>query len=106
MALKTNGNSIETTPHIEKVVSFLFSRVDTSVHIYLIGSRARGDSTSKSDWDFAIDTGEPLSWNFFAVLRQNATDIAFPDEIDLVDLNRAPDWFRETTNHDLIEIVR
>jgi predicted nucleotidyltransferase len=106
MTIKIKGNLIETTPYIEKVVAFLFSRINTSVHLYLIGSRARGDCTSKSDWDFAIDAGDPLPWNFFAVLRQEAADIAFPDEIDIVDLNRAPDWFRKSTKNDLIEILR
>jgi hypothetical protein len=60
----------------------------------------------KSDWDFAIDAGAPLPWNSFAILRQEVADIAFPDEIDIVDLNRAPDCFRESVGNNLVEIVR
>ncbi len=106
MALKTDKRMIETTPHIEKVISFIFNRTEPSVRVYLLGSRARGNHSSKSDWDFAIDAGVPLPWNFFACLRQEAADIAFPDEIDIVDLHRAPVWFRESISNDLVEILR
>jgi predicted nucleotidyltransferase len=106
MTFKTKVNSITVTPHIDKMVSFLFSRLEKATHLYLLGSRARGDWTPKSDWDFAIDAGKPLSWDFFAVLRQEAADIAFPEKIDLIDLNRAPAWFREKTDNDLLEILR
>ncbi len=106
MMNKKNGYSVETTSRIEKAVKFIFTQVNKSVHVYLIGSRARGDFTSKSDWDFAIDADDPLPWNFFAVLRQETEDIAFPDEIDIIDINRAPAWFRKTVCDDSIEISR
>jgi predicted nucleotidyltransferase len=106
MVIKVDGKMIELTPHIEKVISLIFTRIEPSAHVYLIGSRARGNFTSKSDWDFAIDAGAPLPWNSFAIMRQEAADIAFPDEIDIVDLNRAPVWFRESVGNNLVEILR
>ncbi|HEX2960014.1 MAG TPA: nucleotidyltransferase domain-containing protein [Chitinispirillaceae bacterium] len=106
MVIKTDGKTIETTPRVEKVISFIFSRIEPSAHVYLIGSRARGNHTAKSDWDFAINAGVPLQWNFFASLRQDAADIAFPDKIDIIDLNRAPVWFLKSVSNDLVEIVR
>jgi predicted nucleotidyltransferase len=106
MAIKVDGKTIEATPHIEKVISLIFSHIDASAHVYLIGSRARGNFTSKSDWDFAIDAGFPIPWNLFACLRQEAAEIAFPDEIDIIDFNRAPAWFLESVGSNLVEILR
>lgn len=106
MIIKVDGKAIELTPHIEQVISLIFTHIAPSAHVYLIGSRARGNYTTKSDWDFAIDAGDPLPWNSLATLRQEATDIAFPDEIDIVDFNRAPEWFRESVGNNLVEILR
>ncbi len=106
MEIKITDNVINVTPRIKNVVSFLFSRIGDTAHLYLIGSRARGDNTSNSDWDFAISAEKPLPWNFFAVLRHEAADIAFPDEIDIVDIRRAPVWFQESIRDDLVEIKR
>jgi predicted nucleotidyltransferase len=97
-------HDIGASPRIEKAVSWLYSCLDTHARIYLIGSRARGDNTEKSDWDIAIDTGNPLAWNTFACMRQQARDIAFPDEVDIIDWQRAPALFRESVADAMVEV--
>jgi predicted nucleotidyltransferase len=86
-------------------VGFLFTRLDSSTRVYLIGSRARHDTTRNSDWDFALDAGEPIPWYCFASIRGQCRDIAWPDDIDIVDLQRAPDAFKRGIEDDMVEIT-
>lgn len=43
---------------------------------------------------------------YLRLYGRRAVDIAFPDEVDTIDLSRVPAWFCNTTDNDLIEISR
>ena len=85
-------------------MSFLITSLDSPTRVYLIGSRARHDNTKNSDWDFALDAGKPIPWNRFASIRGQCRDIAWPEDIDIVDLQRAPDTFKKGIEDDMKEV--
>jgi predicted nucleotidyltransferase len=75
----------------------LLEALHPGVKSYLFGSRARGDNTERSDYDFALDTGVPL--DFIEVARaRNVLEagLRVPWKIDVVDLNSVPDYLRNT----------
>ena len=60
-----------------------------SEHIYLFGSRARGDAKPYSDIDIAIDGNSTLSKRLSQV-RFAIEESLIPYKVDLVDLSKAP----------------
>jgi predicted nucleotidyltransferase len=55
--------------------------------LILFGSRARGDASDWSDWDFAY-LGEPPTVIDRAALSGTLTDVLSTDRVDVVDLQR------------------
>jgi predicted nucleotidyltransferase len=87
------------TPILE-AISFLRQTLGGQAELYLFGSRARGAARSGSDYDVAIRSRAPLSWQEFAVMKTRAEDIAWPWSIDVVDLHRIPEQFRRFVETD------
>jgi uncharacterized protein len=81
-------------PH-ESIRTAILPAIDTFpvrlLAIYLYGSRATGDITSDSDYDFAAIAERPLTSGETSALRQSFVD-ALPDwpEVDCVDMRRIP----------------
>jgi len=63
--------------------------------VLLFGSRARGDSRERSDFDIGIIGDEPVSLQTFYKLSDFLEKIPTLYRIDWVDLNRAGHAFRE-----------
>jgi len=62
-------------------------------HIYLFGSRARGDASAYSDIDIAIESSSTLSEKLSQV-RFDIEESLIPYKVDLVELSKAP-YLRE-----------
>jgi len=62
--------------------------------VYLFGSWARGEATSLSDIDVAIDSRTPLPPGALARLRERLEESHVPYRVDVVDLSRTSPDFR------------
>jgi predicted nucleotidyltransferase len=58
-------------------------------HVYLFGSRARGDAMRWSDIDVAIEPLEPLPPGLFGQIDENLEESRVVYNVDVVDLSRA-----------------
>jgi hypothetical protein len=65
------------------------------VVVYLFGSWARGESTSLSDIDIALDSTAPLAPGVLAQLRERLEESHVPYRVDVVDLTSADAAFRQ-----------
>lgn len=65
------------------------------VAVYLFGSWARGEATSVSDIDIALDSEAPIPPGMLARLRERLEDSHVPYRVDVVDLTRADPAFRQ-----------
>jgi predicted nucleotidyltransferase len=63
--------------------------------LYLVGSRATGEASPLSDFDFVIDAGEALPSRIINPLRENLELLPVGHGIDLVDWHQCSDQFRE-----------
>jgi len=75
-------------------VAGLHSAVGSAARLLLFGSRAIGKGHRGSDWDIAIQADTALSWDRFAVAKQQCQETAWPYRVDVIDLGRAPAEFR------------
>jgi predicted nucleotidyltransferase len=58
-------------------------------HIYLFGSRVRGDASAYSDIDIAIESSSALSSKLSQV-RFELEESLIPYKVDLIELSKAP----------------
>lgn len=58
--------------------------------IILFGSFARGEQTSSSDIDLALDAGHPIPYKTIMSILLDIDETTIPFKIDLVDLQAAP----------------
>lgn len=65
-----------------------------SVDLYLIGSRARGDSRLASDIDLAVDPRGDLPESVLAELHEALEESTVPVRVDLIDMRRAGEELR------------
>ena len=65
------------------------------VSIYLFGSRARGEATSVSDVDIAVDPHEAIPGTVLSDLAEELEESTVPYFVDLIDLRSADEPFRE-----------
>lgn len=63
--------------------------------IYLFGSYARGQDTSTSDIDIAVDTGRRLDLREWQFLWNLLDALPTVQKIDLVDMYRIPETMRQ-----------
>ena len=59
-------------------------------HIYLFGSRARGDASAYSDIDIAIEGSSNTLSKRLTQVRFTLEESLIPYKVDLVDLSKAP----------------
>ena len=73
---------------MEDLKQFLIASLPDA-HIYLFGSRARGDASIYSDIDIAIEGDASLAQKL-AQIRFTIEESQIPQKVDLVDLSCAP----------------
>ncbi len=64
--------------------------------VLLFGSRARGSADERSDFDLAVDGGEPLDLKTFCRIEEALDALPTLYRVDWVDLNRASPKVRES----------
>lgn len=75
---------------IIKVIEIFFP----NAKIYLFGSRAKNTHTVTSDIDIAIDAGEPMGMLERGQINSMLDALNLPQNIDVVDFQRAPEALR------------
>jgi predicted nucleotidyltransferase len=73
---------------IQDLKIFLLERFPKE-HVYLFGSRARGDAGAYSDIDIAIESSHVLS-DKISQVRFDIEESLIPYKVDLVELSKAP----------------
>ena len=81
---------------IIKVIQIFFPHAK----IYLFGSRAKNTHTATSDIDIAVDAGEPMGIVERGQINSMLDALAIPQNIDVVDFQRAPEALRANILHD------
>jgi predicted nucleotidyltransferase len=74
--------------NIQDLKKFLLEKFPRE-HIYLFGSRARGDESVYSDIDIAIESSHVLS-DRLSQVRFEIEESLIPYKVDLVELSKAP----------------
>ena len=67
---------------------------EEEVTVYLFGSWARGEATSRSDIDLAVESQTPLPRGLLARLRERLEESHIPYRVDVVDLQKTDAAFR------------
>ena len=81
---------------LETVRGIVMKRLaGTGASVYLFGSRANGQASGISDVDLGILPRSPLPKGLLADLREALSDANILCEVDIVDLNDAPEAFRK-----------
>ncbi len=75
---------------------------DNSADLILFGSRAAGKTGVRHDWDFAVNFHKTVQDKKLRLLKQKLQDQSFPYRVDLVNLNIAPTWFKDSIDEDKI----
>lgn len=86
----------DAPPVMRKVIVHLidFCRRHNAA-LLLFGSRLRGKSGPRADWDVAIWFRAATPERAFRRQKDAACHAAFPYRLDLIHLNHAPTWFRD-----------
>lgn len=90
----------------EKYINFIKKAFDERLNnykLYLFGSRAKGRARKYSDIDLAVDSTE-LTDKIKSDLEIYFEDSTIPYEIDIVDLNKINEKFKNIISDDLTEI--
>ncbi len=80
----------EKQDQIVKVIEIFFP----NAKIYLFGSRAKNTHTAISDIDIAIDAGHPMDMSERGQINSMLDALSIPQNIDVVDFQRAPEALR------------
>lgn len=86
----------EKQTQIIKVIEIFFP----NAKIYLFGSRAKNTHTAVSDIDIAIDAGHPMDISKRGQINSMLDALNLPQNIDVVDFQRAPEALRANILHD------
>jgi len=81
---------IEEKETIIRLITALFP----NVKIYLFGSYARGEQRETSDIDLAFDIGRPLTTKELSRIMDIIQALNIPDKVDVVDMHRIPEDFK------------
>ena len=89
---------IKDKDKIIKVIELFYPQAK----IYLFGSYARGDYTSSSDVDIALDNGEKLDLINPSRIKEILGVLPFPQNFDIVDFHRIPPTLKDNIIKDRI----
>ena len=84
---KIKNQSGNLKPELKEKIINVTSALFPDADIYIYGSRARGTSSSTSDIDLALDSGEKLDRHAIAELKDVLLALRNPYYVDIVDLN-------------------
>ena len=92
---------ISPTPLYQKSIRDLKSLVielfkEENVILIFFGSRARGDYSRVSDIDIGILPDKSLDRKKLILLKEKIDNLNFPYTVDVVDLSKVSEAFRET----------
>lgn len=74
----------------------------THADLLLFGSRAKGKRGFRTDWDFAVRFHKSNEDKKLKLLKQQCIEESFPFRIDIINLNLAPAWFKDSISDDCI----
>lgn len=72
-------------------------------HIYLYGSRARGDNTKGSDVDLALDMEEPIDSFTMSTIKEEIEESTLPLFVDLIDVHSVSQDFLDEIKKDWVK---
>ena len=81
--------------HLEIVRGILRVHLPVGVEAWVFGSRANWSTKDSSDLDLALEGKNQLSHKVLGALKEAFGDSALPYTVDVVDVNRIADTFRE-----------
>ena len=81
--------------HLEIVQGILREHLPVGVKVWVFGSRASWSAKDSSDLDLALEGEARLSHKVLGALKDAFEDSALPYTVDVVDLNRIADSFRQ-----------
>ncbi len=81
--------------HLEIVQSILHEHLPAGVKVWVFGSRANWTTKDSSDLDLALEGESKLSHKVLGALKDAFEDSALPYTVDVVDLNRIGDSFKQ-----------
>ena len=81
--------------HLEIVQSILHEHLPAGVEVWVFGSRANWTTKDSSDLDLALEGESKLSHKVLGALKDAFEDSALPYTVDVVDLNRIGDSFKQ-----------
>ena len=81
--------------HLAIVQGILFRHLPAGVKVWVFGSRANWTTKDSSDLDLALECESKLSHKVLGALKDAFEDSALPYTVDVVDLNRIGDSFRQ-----------
>lgn len=81
---------------IQDLKSLVFETLsEENVIVLLFGSRARGDFSQVSDIDIGIIPGKNFNRRRLVLLKERIEDLNIPYTVDVVDLSRVSEVFRD-----------
>ena len=81
--------------HLAIVQGILLRHLPAGVKVWVFGSRANWTTKDSSDLDLALECESKLSHKVLGALKDAFEDSALPYTVDVVDLNRIGDSFRQ-----------
>ena len=90
------ANPVDIRPdHLEIVQGILREHLPEGVKVWVFGSRANWTTKDSSDLDLALESKTMLSHKLLGALKDAFEDSSLPYTVDVVDLNRIGDSFRQ-----------
>lgn len=89
----------------DEVRGILLKNLGSSFKLYLFGSRATGNNSENSDFDFLVDCGEKIEDSKWSKILGAIEDIKTLYSIDLTDKSAADPQFFKTIEKDLVDVT-
>ena len=94
--MNSSTSPVDIRPdHLEIVQDILLRHLPAGVKVWVFGSRANWSTKDSSDLDLALEGESKLSHKVLGALKDAFEDSALPYTVDVVDLNRISDSFRQ-----------
>ena len=91
--------------HLEIVRDILLKHLPAGVKVWVFGSRANCTTKDSSDLDLALGSESKLSHKVLGALKDAFEDSALPYTVDVVDLNRIGDSFRQIVESEKVPLA-
>jgi len=89
--------------YINLLKEIILSRIDTEkVMVFLFGSRALANHSSRADVDIGLLTDGKFPHHLFHKIRNAIDESIIPWEVDLVDFTRVTPSFKEAALKDIV----